>query len=269
MNANLDLNPELDLELPQPQVPELRLNLPNPSFTEIKLILLSNWFIGCAIASIVGCYLLILASLAGAGRIESPAPDPVQQQIQVSEQNLQQTLLEVSENRRRDDFHPTNPTNYGDWQALIQQLALDVTNAIAEQFKNPNSPNYQKNPDLITASVAADAMNLGEAGLAGKVTLSYELPNGTKKTIALRPAEVLLLTGAKLEAVNLVQGGRITIPTRVDVIQSNYAADQQQIKTAVAAKLAAQGQTDISAEIEKLDPWGYPVDARMEYPTMP
>lgn len=210
-----------DLELQQPQ-PSLGLNLSNPSLTEIKLILLSNWFIGCAIASVVACYLLILASFASAGRIESPAPDPVQAQIQQADQQLQQTLLEVSESRRRDDFHPTNPTNYGDGQALIQQLALDIGHAVAEQFRSPDSPNYQKNPTLILDSVAADAMNLGEAGLAGKVTLSYELPNGEKKTIALRPAEVLTLVAAKLEATNLAQAGQVTIPVRVCLLPSNW-----------------------------------------------
>ena len=265
MNANLDLSPEL----PQLQAPLPSLGLSNPSLAEIKLILLSNWFIGVAIASIVACYLLILASFAGAGRIETPAPDPVQQQIQMAEQNLQQTLVEVSENRRRDDFHPTSPTNYGDWQALIQQLAMDITNAIAQQFSTPNSPNYQKSPTLVLQSVAADAMNLGEAGLAGKVSLTYELPNGEKKTIALRPTEVLMLTSAKLEAINLVQGGQVTIPVRVDEVQKNLAADQQKVKSAVATKLAAQGQTDIANELENQDPWGYPIDPRMEVPYTP
>ncbi|MBD3822257.1 MAG: hypothetical protein IE914_08380 [Thiotrichales bacterium] len=254
----------LSPELLQPT--EFSLNLPNLS-TEI---LLNDWFIGGTSASMILAYLMLLGSLAGAGHIDKiPAPDPVQQQIQAAEQNLQKTLVEVSELRRRDDFNPINPTNYGDWQALIQQLALDINNTIAQQFSDPNHPNYQKNYNLVLQSVVANAMNLGEAGLAGKVSLIYELPDGQKKTIALRPVEVLLLTGAKLEAANLAQGGQITIPARLSEVQKNFAADQQKVKAAMVAKLTAQGQTDIANELENQDPWGYPIDPRMQIPYTP
>lgn len=233
-------------------------------------MLLSTWFLGLAVASSIACLLMLLASIASQSRIE-PAPiDPAIQQIEIAQANLQQVNFENSEQRRRDDFNPARPENYGDMQALIQQAAIEIRAEVDRQFSDPNHPNYQKNKVEIYQSLRADAMLLTEVALSGQATIGYENPaNGQKLTIKMRGSELAAYAIFRLEAINLAMNSQISIPVDLVDVQSNIAQQEYRTKDAKADEQEALGQTEIAARLRSMTVFGDEIDPRMNPGSLP
>jgi len=256
MNAYID---QLDLS-PSPP-PVSRVPAPRLSLFEMKSVLLSTWFLGLAVASSIACLLMLLASIAGQSRIE-PAPiDPVIQQVEAAQANLQQVSFENSEQRRRDDFNPAKPENYGDMQALIQQAATEIRAEVDRQFSDPNHPNYQKNKVEIYQSLKADAMLLTEVALSGRASINYENPaDGKKLSVKIRGTELMAYAIVRLEAINLAMDSLISIPVDLVDVQNNIAQQEYRAKDAKADEQEALGQTEVAARLRAITVFGDEVD---------
>lgn len=256
MNAYID---QLDLS-PSPP-PVSRGAAPQLSLFEMKSVLLSTWFLGMTIAAGIICLLMLLASIAGQSRVESAPIDPVMQQIEVAQANLQQVSFETSEQRRRDDFNPARPENYGDMQALIQQAAIEIRAEVDRQFSDPNHPNYQKNKVEIYQSLRADAMLLTEVALSGQATINYENPaDGKKRSIKMRGTELAAYAVFRLEAVNTAMNSPISIPVDLVDVLGNIAQQEYRAKDAKADEQEALGQTEVAARLRATTVFGDEVD---------
>lgn len=254
----------MDLDFTEPQFPQ------KIDFLQIKSTLLSTWFVGLATASIISCCLLVTASIASQSRVEPPAIDPVQVQISTTKQSLVQTSFEISEQRRRDDFSPDRPTQYGDLQALLQQNAIEIRAEVDAQFSDPKHPNYQKNKTLIFQSLRNDAMMQMEVALSGKASLNYENPKtGKVVSVKLRSAELITHAMMRLEAINIAMNTDISQPIDTTVVAENIAKQEYQAKAAKADEQEALGQTEIANQLRQTSVFGDEIDPRMSPNNLP
>lgn len=256
---------------PSPETPPLPLpNEPGSmpiSLARIRSTLFSIQFLTMMSGLVIAALLGLFASMSLQGQLVAPPGDPAIETLQQTRQQFQQTLFQIREERRRDDYHPDYPTNYGDLQAVIQARGTALKYRVDSQIGTPTHSNYAKHPDVVYQAVRQETMKLLVlAANHQSVTLSYPDPaTGERFEMEVFPEDLAQFAIGKLEAISYAQDSPVQQTTDLNQVRKDIAAQEEQLKLQRALVLEASGQPSVAAELRSKDAYGLPMQGEIPY----
>ncbi|MBD2066272.1 hypothetical protein H6F93_01795 [Leptolyngbya sp. FACHB-671] len=210
---------------------------------------------------IITSLLWVMASLSTSWQVSTPPPEPALVQLEQARTTFNQRLFKIREERRRDDFNPDYPTNFGDIQALIQARGAALKQRVDTQIATEGNPNYGQHPDWVYQSVRAETMKLLvlAANRNGAVLTYVDPSTGQKFDLSVSPEDLAQFAVAKLEAINYAQDSKVQQTVELNELRKDVAAQEEEIKSTRAQVLDASGQTKVSQTLPSKDVYGLSV----------